>query len=84
MKKAANLKQNTISCRVRNHNNFLAVVNRATVRLGLKNHTKQGSGHLVGEAIIRCTCLDSGTPDFVNSDQLNRHRQSPADVIYKR
>ncbi len=79
--KIINLKQNTFSCRVRNHNNFLGVLNRATLRLGLKNHSRGGSGHLVGENNVRCTCLDSGSPDIASSDQLNRHRQKNSKLV---
>ncbi len=74
-RKQVNQKQNTISCRVRNHSNFLGVINRATLRLGLRNHSRQTAGHLVGDSAVRCICLDSATPDISTSDPLNQSRK---------
>lgn len=68
--KQTSAKQNTISCRVRTHSNFLGVVNRATVRMGLKNHQVNLNGHLVGESQVRPTCLDSGSLEHQTEDHF--------------
>ncbi len=63
-----------LACRIRQHTNFLGVINRATIRMGLKNNALAEQGSIHGSGAFRSTCLSSGSMDNRSSDHV-KHRK---------